>query len=165
MSDSSSICLSCGVCCDGTLIGFVQLEKEELPALREIMDIEEGNYQGFFLQPCIKFCGGCSIYTERPKQCAAFECGLLKSVNQKELSFDSAIDIVQIVKQKRIEIEKKMLTFPYKLQSDSFYFKMVELKKVLQKHEKSLKECHLALVSDLDQLDRILSNNFGVSLS
>ncbi len=106
MNDSTNICLSCGLCCEGTVIGFVQLDKEELPAIREIMDIEEERGNGFFLQPCAKYCDGCTIYAKRPKQCASFKCGLLKSVEQKELDLDSAIEIVNMVKQKTSIIEK-----------------------------------------------------------
>ena len=46
MNDSLNICLSCGLCCDGTLIGHVQLNREELPALRELMDLEDENGNG-----------------------------------------------------------------------------------------------------------------------
>ena len=108
MSDSSNICLPCGICCDGTLIGFVELENEEMPRLKKIMDIEEERDHCFFLQPCKKYCNGCTIYSERPKQCGKFECGLLKSVENKELEFDTALDIIAKAKQLRVSIEKKL---------------------------------------------------------
>jgi len=133
MSDPLNICLSCGLCCDGTLIGFVKLDSEELPGMREVMDIEDENGNGFFLQPCNSYCDGCTIYSKRPKQCASFKCELLKSFEQKELNFDSAIEIINVVKQKKIAIEKKVAILQIELQSQSFYFKMVELKKLLQK--------------------------------
>ncbi|WP_040414305.1 YkgJ family cysteine cluster protein [Cyclobacterium qasimii] len=101
MNDSLNICLSCGICCDGTLIGFVQLDPEEVPRVKEFMDIEDEKGNGFFLQPCKKFCDACTVYSKRPRQCASFECGLLKSVDQKELEFDSAVEMVKVVKQKR----------------------------------------------------------------
>lgn len=102
MNDSLNICLPCGFCCDGTLIGHVQLNNEELPALKELMDIEDEKDNGFFLQPCSNYCDGCTIYSKRPKQCGNFECGLLKSFEQKELDFDSIIEIINEVKQKRL---------------------------------------------------------------
>jgi Fe-S-cluster containining protein len=166
MNDASNICLSCGFCCDGTVIGFVKLDREELPAIRKLMDIEEEHGNGFFLQPCNNFCDGCNIYSKRPKQCASFKCGLLKSVEQKELEFNSAIEIIDEVKQKKISIEKKLATKQFELKSQSFYFKMVELKKLLQKNKSvsSLTQNHLELISDLEQLDSLLSNKFDVSL-
>lgn len=166
MSDSLNICLPCGICCDGTLIGHVQLDKEELPALREIMEIEGENDNAFFLHPCKKFCNSCTIYSKRPKQCASFECGLLKSVEQKELSFDSALEIINTVKQKKVALEEKIETLQIELKSKSFHFKMAELKILLQKNksESSLTQNHIDLMTDLEQLDNLLLQKFGVTL-
>ncbi len=165
MNDSENICLSCGLCCDGTLIGFVQLDREELPELRKLMDIEEVNDKGFFLHPCSSYCDGCTIYSKRPKQCASFECGLLKSLEKKELAFDTAIEVINVVKQKKIVIEKKVARLPFKLQSQSFYFRIVELKKWLRKNQFESTENHKELISDLQQLDSLLLKRFGVSLN
>jgi len=166
MNESLNICLSCGFCCDGTLIGHVQLDREELPVLKELMDIEDENGNGFFLQPCNNYCDDCSIYSKRPKQCANFKCGLLKSLEQKELNFNSAIEMINVVKQKKIAIEKKLVTLNIELHSQSFYFKMVELKKLLQKNksESSLTQNHLELILNLEQLDSLLTKKFGVTL-
>jgi len=166
MNDSLNICLSCGLCCDGTLIGYIQLGREELPVLRGLMDLEDENGKGFLLQPCKNYCDGCNIYSKRPKQCTSFKCGLLKSLEQKELGFDSAIETINVIKQKKIAIEKKLAILQFELQSQSFHFKMVELKKLLQKKksESSLTQNHLELISDLEQLDDLLSQKFGVSL-
>jgi uncharacterized protein len=166
MNDSLNICLPCGLCCDGTLIGFVQLDRAELPVLKESINIEYANGKGFFLQPCDNYCDGCTIYSKRPKQCANFNCELLESLEQKEFDFDLAVEIINEVKQKKIAIEKKLAALQFKLQSQSFYFKMVELKKLLQrsKSESSLTQNHIELISDLEQLDRLLSKRFGVTL-
>ncbi|NNF35050.1 MAG: hypothetical protein HKN68_13130 [Saprospiraceae bacterium] len=167
MSESINICLSCGLCCDGTLIGFVELDHKELPGLRELMDIEESNGSGFFLQACDNYCEGCNIYHKRPKQCATFKCELLNSVDQEELVFDSAIEVIDLVKQKKISIEKKSFELQLHLQSPSFYFRMIELKKQLKKYklESALSLMHVELISDLEQLDDLLLKNFGLSLN
>lgn len=164
MNDSSSICLSCGLCCDGTIIGFVELDREELPAMRQLLDLEEANGDGFFLQPCKNFCDGCGIYSKRPKQCASFKCGLLKSVEQKELGFDSAIEMIQELKQKKNAIEEKLAIQDLDPQSQSFHFKMVELKKVLQKEKSksSLPQKQLELLSELKEFDKMLAKNMGM---
>ncbi len=148
------------------MIGFVQLDREELPALRELVDVENANGEGFFIHPCRHFCNGCTIYAKRPKHCASFKCGLLKSVEQKELDFDTAVEIVDVLKQKRIAIEQKLALLQLELRSQSFYFKMVELKNLFQKSEPALlTQGHMDLKSDLEQLDRLLSERFGVSIS
>lgn len=166
MSDLLNICLPCGICCNGTLIGFVQLDREELPALSAIMDLEDENDKGFFLQPCNSFSDRCDIYSKRPKECAKFKCGFLKSVEQKELDFDTAIEIIDSVKQKKKAIEKRLDLLQIELKSQSFHFKMAELKILLQKKksESALSPNYLELISDLEQLDRLLSERFGVSL-
>jgi Fe-S-cluster containining protein len=162
MSDSTNICLSCGLCCEGVVIGFVQLGREELPALRDIIDVENSNGEGFFLQPCKMYCDGCTIYARRPKQCASFECGILKSIEKEELGFDSALEIINVVKQEKAVIEKKLTFLQIELQSKSFYFQMGEIKKLFQnnKFETPLTQDHLDLLSDIKQLDNLLANKF-----
>ncbi|MFT5914934.1 MAG: Fe-S-cluster containining protein [Flammeovirgaceae bacterium] len=166
MNDSSNICLSCGLCCNGTLLGFVQLDREEIPALKKIMEIEDDDGEGIFLQPCKKYCDGCTIYSERPKQCASFNCGLLKSVEQKELGFDTALEIINLVKQKKIAIEESLAILDFELKSQSFYFKMIELKALLKKNksQSSFTQNHLKLVADLKQFEVLLSEKFDLSL-
>ncbi|MBC5774602.1 YkgJ family cysteine cluster protein [Pontibacter sp. KCTC 32443] len=166
MIDSTNICLACGLCCDGTLIGFVQLSHEELPAIRELMEIEEASSDGVFIQPCKKYCDGCTIYSDRPKQCASYNCELLESVLRKELDYTSAIEIVDVAKQRKSAIEEKLALLPIKLQSQSFYFKMAELKKLYQnnQHELASTQDFKDLIADIKQLDDLLSKEFGVTV-
>lgn len=166
MSEPKNICLPCGLCCDGTIIGFVQLDSEELSSIRQLMDIEERDENGMFFLPCNKFgCNGCTIYSQRPKACRNFECGVLKSFEKKELSFDKAIEVIDVVKQKKISIEKQVATLQIELQSKSFHFKMLELKKMFRKDKSELysSQNHQELMLELRELDKLLSNSFGVS--
>ncbi|MBD1397412.1 hypothetical protein H9Q13_09565 [Pontibacter sp. JH31] len=166
MIDSTNICLSCGICCDGTLIGFVQLSHEELPAIKELMEIEEASSDGVFLQPCKKYCDGCTIYLDRPKQCASYDCKLLKSFQQKELDFTAAVEIIDEAKQRKIAIEDQLASLQIKLQSQSFYFKMTELKRLYHKNEHELLStpAFKNLITDIKQLDNLLSTKFGVTV-
>ncbi|MBO2545748.1 YkgJ family cysteine cluster protein [Salegentibacter sp. BDJ18] len=166
MSDPTNICLSCGLCCDGTLIGFVQLEREELSPVKQLMDIEQTGENGMFFLPCNELgCNGCNIYSQRPKACRNFECGVLKSVEKKELSFDKATEVIDVVKQKKATIEKHVATLQIELQSKSFHFKMLELKKLLRKDksELSLSQSHQELKLELEELEKLLTKSFGVS--
>lgn len=166
MNDSDNICLACGLCCDGTLIGHVQLDREELPTLKKLMEIEDENSNGFFLQPCDKYCDGCTIYSQRPKQCDNFKCDLLNSVESKKTEFSTALDAINSVKQQKTLIEKKLAKLTIKLHSKSFHFKMVELKKLLkqQESESLLSQDHLDLRINLEKLNNLLLQKFGVSL-
>ena len=166
MIDSTNICLSCGLCCTGTLIGFVQLNSEELPVIRDLMVIEEASSDGVIIQPCSKYCDGCTIYSERPKQCASYDCELLKSFQRKELDYTSAIETIEEAKQRKNAIEEKLALLQLKLQSQSFYFKMAELKKLYQntEHDFSSAPDFKDLIADIQQLDNLLSEKFGVTV-
>ena len=135
MNKTSNICLHCGLCCDGTLIGFVELNKEELPAIKEIMEIEEAEGNGIFFLPCCNLgANGCIIYAKRPQNCDNFNCRLLKSVENTELKFELAVKIISEVKQKKGIIEAQIDALGFELQSQSFYFKIIELKKLFEKN-------------------------------
>ncbi|MFC2108982.1 YkgJ family cysteine cluster protein [Bacteroidota bacterium] len=164
MNDSLNVCLACGLCCDGTLIGFVQVASDELFRLKKLMEIEDSGNNGFFLQPCDNYCDGCSIYTKRPKQCIDFKCGLLTSVETKQLDFNSANEIIALVKFQKNEIEKKLASQKFVFKSQSFYFKMIELKKQLDKIKPaSLKPFHKELRVHLTNLNCLLLNRFDLS--
>ncbi|WP_157202512.1 YkgJ family cysteine cluster protein [Marinilabilia salmonicolor] len=158
--------MSCGLCCDGSLIGFVDLGREELSKLSVLMDIEEFEMSGFFLLPCNNLgCDGCKIYSQRPKQCGKFECGLLKSIEKKELDFDSALEAIRVFKHKKIAIEKQFETLPFKLESPSFYFKVLELRNLLKKDSSDLSDTQMfvKLFADIDELNAQALKSFGIS--
>lgn len=142
----------------------MQVEQDELPAVREVMTIEEENGIGFFLQPCQKYCNGCTIYADRPSNCDKFNCGLLKSVQQEDLAFDEALKTIDEVKQKKRDIEKLVAALPFQLQSKSFYFQMVELKSSLEKKKiaSTLSTSELSLLAAVADLNALLSRRFDL---
>lgn len=165
MSDNTNICLPCGLCCDGTLIGFVQLEHKEVPRLRALMEIEEGHGEGFILHPCKSFCGECTIYDDRPKQCDHFKCGLLKSVEKGELAFNSAVETIHETKEMKTAIERKVEALGIELKSPSFYFKMNELEKLYRKNAVHSRSAEFReLMADIAELNRLLVHKFKLSL-
>ena len=162
MNDPSNICLSCGLCCDGSLVGFVDIDNDELPALKELMSIDEEQGHGFFLLPCDNLgCDGCTIYSDRPKQCRSFNCGLLNAVTKKGVAIDSAKTTINEVKAKKEVILNKLSTLQIELKSKSFYFQVVELKKLLLTSNQK----HQDILLDIDLLDQLITKEFGVSLS
>lgn len=166
MSISSKLCISCGLCCNGTFIGFVQVHQSELSTIRKVMKIEEADGKGFFLHPCSKLkSAGCSIYFQRPIECGKFKCQLLNAVENKKLDLNLAIEVTNAVKQKRATISKLLETLPLELQSDSFYFKMAELKNLSHKKKSSFSSSanYLELIRELKALDKLISKYFGIS--
>lgn len=164
MSDSSNICIACGLCCDGSIIGYVQIGNDELEVTREIMDIEEANGEGFFFHPCEKLsCDGCTVYNQRPKKCISFKCKILNSIEDKEISLDSALEIVKHIKIEKKKIQEKIDQEKFQLQSESFYFQMLELKKVINKLDTPLTAGIQEIVTDLEKLNQLLSKTFGLT--
>jgi Fe-S-cluster containining protein len=78
------LCQSCGLCCDGSLFGRVDLESEEVERARKLRlkVVPSGKT---FEQPCSALVTSgsddrarrsCSIYDERPLSCRRFACRL-----------------------------------------------------------------------------------------
>lgn len=88
----SELCLSCGLCCDGTLFRQVRITPDEKARLVELR-IGTGRKSGsdVMLLPCGKLEGKCcSVYEARPGGCRRFVCALGKRLESNELSFDEA---------------------------------------------------------------------------
>ncbi len=84
-----SLCLSCGICCDGALFGCVPIGNADNLAAMEAAAIEvlvlDGQSQ--FKQPCPAYsCKGCRIYADRPASCREFCCKLLAEYEGGKMS-------------------------------------------------------------------------------
>lgn len=96
--DGSALCLSCGLCCDGTLFKGAQTASDEFPRLRElglpVFESHPGKFK--FKLPCAMFDGKCSIYEQgRPRICGVFECRLLENHLAGRIGLDDAKQLVQ----------------------------------------------------------------------
>lgn len=78
---TDTLCTRCGLCCDGTLLGDVELagpaEAARLALLGLDVDTDDGDADVLPL-PCAALRGTCcTVYRQRPGSCRAFECRLL----------------------------------------------------------------------------------------
>lgn len=79
----AKLCPACGLCCNGVLFGDVELQRGDDAKLLSKLGVElfSKGKKTAFAQPCDCLVNGlCRIYENRPKRCAAFDCGLLKRV-------------------------------------------------------------------------------------
>jgi Fe-S-cluster containining protein len=80
VTELAILCQSCGLCCDGSLFGRVDLEPGEVEsARRHRLPVVAGGKA--FEQPCSALLARgpgvhCSIYDERPASCRRFVCRL-----------------------------------------------------------------------------------------
>jgi len=86
--ENSSICVDCGLCCDGVLYDHAKVapgEEERMVAAG--LEVFDQGSDRVFRQPCPhSSCGGCTIYETRFQICHSFECKLLRSVKGGECS-------------------------------------------------------------------------------
>ena len=93
----SSICVGCGMCCDGTMYRHVEVGEGDP------LDLLESAGSTFFTkddttsfrQPCPAFRAGCcSIYEGRPSVCRDYRCLLLRRHQAGDVSADEALALV-----------------------------------------------------------------------
>jgi len=96
-----TLCLHCGLCCNGVLFADVRPEPGDpspLFAGRSRVN-----------QPCPAFnhdtCA-CAIYAERPVRCRKFECRQLLGVQAGEITTDAALKHIRKARQLVAKVEK-----------------------------------------------------------
>lgn len=78
------LCLTCGLCCDGTLFPHAPLEPDEIDHAAAVGMTLCGYFgrDGFSL-PCPHLAGTvCTIYENRPSVCGSYSCGTLKALER-----------------------------------------------------------------------------------
>ncbi|HEY6506431.1 MAG TPA: YkgJ family cysteine cluster protein [Vicinamibacterales bacterium] len=92
---TDSLCIRCGLCCDGTLFGDVELTgRREAMRLESLgLDVDENDTDAQLLSlPCAALrTTRCSIYAHRPQCCRTFECRLLQQAQRGTVSVDDAM--------------------------------------------------------------------------
>jgi Fe-S-cluster containining protein len=98
-TSSQNLCISCGLCCDGTFFARVDLAKEDteakngLVALAATFSIER-ELEGF-CQPCTALENKrCKIYVSRPQICRSFKCDVLKDYENGRIEFEAALGVI-----------------------------------------------------------------------
>jgi hypothetical protein len=96
-AEEQSICVTCGMCCDGTLFLYAHLNEGERGTLP--LKIEENSYskdgKDYFSLPCHYFKSKCTIYnTRRAYVCGSYRCQLLKDFAGQKINLDDALATV-----------------------------------------------------------------------
>jgi Fe-S-cluster containining protein len=81
------------LCCNGVLFGDVELQRSDDVKRLAALGVElfpKGRKRAF-AQPCACLVNGlCSIYTDRPARCRAFDCATLKRLQRGEITVTAA---------------------------------------------------------------------------
>jgi hypothetical protein len=129
-SSAESLCLECGLCCNGVLFADLKLQPEDnhlrlqalgLPLVKPRSKVPEAEAEAPFRpanaappnprlrQPCPAFDGcRCRIYPERPKYCREFECLLLQSRQAGRTDPPGALRLLRTARQ-RVDKVRRLL--------------------------------------------------------
>lgn len=132
-NNRSGICLSCGLCCDGTIFLNVEIDDLKLISQHKSLGIDfvildkKNDGKLYFKQPCPAHRGGrCSIYTDRPIVCRNYQCKILKAYDRGELEISSAIAIIKRAKSQKEKIIKRISELLPSLQTRNILFLLHE---------------------------------------
>jgi hypothetical protein len=95
-SAEESICLKCGLCCNGVIFADVKLQPGDGAARLRLLGLALSTHRApRFKQPCAALDGcRCRIYAERPRHCSGFECLLLQSVTTGRIERAAALRVI-----------------------------------------------------------------------
>lgn len=109
---SEQLCLSCGLCCDGTIFADVKLSDADHLLLKQLAVKGQASPLSprrckSLRQPCPAFQGGkCVIYEHRPGHCRNFDCALLQRAASGEVSPIQAQSIIRTCKRKAEKVRR-----------------------------------------------------------
>lgn len=96
-----SLCLSCGMCCDGSMFQVVKLFEGEADRLEGRLELSTDRVHA--LQPCIALKSDkcCKVYEDRPKICRAYRCLALSGLESGAMTPAEAQGLVDEVLERR----------------------------------------------------------------
>lgn len=105
-NNSASLCLQCGLCCNGVIFADVKLQTGDDAARLQSLGVPISTPNSAFRtphfnQPCAALDGcRCRIYSDRPKYCRQFDCLLLKSVNEGRMGTADALGTIRTARRR-----------------------------------------------------------------
>ena len=104
-----TLCLGCGLCCDGTLFARVPVSASEGERLsRHSVDVQVRPDGSLALpQRCAALNGcACRVYEDRPERCRQYQCNLYSAVAEGEVSAEEAAEVIEGAKQRIAELAR-----------------------------------------------------------
>ena len=105
----SSLCLSCGLCCQGLLHHLVPLDDDERErAARLRLPLYESPLHLAFRLPCPRLADRrCTVYPERPRTCVTYRCVVLQAYGRGEIDKPTALSRIERVREQTAEVARR----------------------------------------------------------
>ncbi|CAJ0888635.1 hypothetical protein AMST5_03894 [freshwater sediment metagenome] len=164
LSDSRTLCTSCGICCKGYVFNYGSIEKEELePLAATSVNVYRHADDFNFSLPCPALAENrCTVYASRPKTCAEFQCTLLKKLTRKQIALDAAMGIVDQFRQVLRQLQQDDLYREISSSSILTSRNLDEINKLILKTDDPLLRKRYGKTSLLLHLaQRLISAHFG----
>ena len=100
VAPAMTLCLACGLCCNGTLHAHTALLPAETADVRALgLEVAEIGGRPTFCQPCARFqADRCTIYDRRPQVCRHYACALLQRLQAGKIALAPALRIVAVAR-------------------------------------------------------------------
>ena len=106
---TDTLCLQCGLCCNGVLFADVRPERGDASALF-------AQHGPRVAQPCPAFnfenCQ-CALYADRPARCRKFECKQFLAVHVGKISADGALKKIRAAKKLAATVEQHLTALDF----------------------------------------------------
>ncbi len=111
LPDDQHLCTRCGMCCDGTMFEYVEVEESERPLLENLFTLHPGAKGPVFHQPCPHAAHQrCTVYESRPQTCRKYRCKTLIALDSGEISAEEAARRVDEALHARETVRPLLLT-------------------------------------------------------
>ncbi len=113
--DLTTLCASCGACCNGTIFGLGRLVPGEADALESRLTVQRGG--SLFVLPCPSYRpeSGCGVYAERPAACRAYRCKLHRDLGEGRVTLDDALERVRRIRDLAAAVSFRLPAGPHHL--------------------------------------------------
>lgn len=113
-ASAMTLCLACGLCCNGTLHVHTVLLPTETDAVRALgLEVEEVGGRPAFCQPCARFqADRCTIYDRRPQVCRRYACALLQRLQTGQIALAPALRIVAVARKELAVFQARVPAAP-----------------------------------------------------
>lgn len=112
---TDSLCTRCGLCCDGSLLAEVELERdaEATRAIALGLRVDEESDEPVMMLPCSGLCGTrCSVYAHRPRTCRTYECRLLIEARAGQVSVSEALEVIEEARDRVAAVRQLLASRP-----------------------------------------------------